>query len=126
MLYNMKEKFKKYIVPIIPSLIIMAIVICNFIIIKDMATRIMLSLFFLFLFFFFLRKIFSIQEKRELSELFYKIGITMFWVWFNVLLFFGCYAAIAKRDYLTVIFSLSVLIVGEPYFLYKTFGKKQI
>lgn len=82
----------------------------------DLLTKVMVTLFLSFTINQFLRNLFLILNKNNMLELFNKINLILFLIYWN-------YIAITKHDYMSILFSLPFLFMGV-FIVYKEFKRK--
>lgn len=89
----------------------------------DLLTKIMVTLFLSFTVNQFLRNLFLILNKNNISELFNKINLILFLIYWLGFLIYWNYIAITKHDYMSILFSLPFLFAGA-FLVCKKFIKK--
>lgn len=115
--------FIKNIIQMIISLFV--IIFFSFILIsnRDLLIKVIVAIFLTFIINQFLRNLFLVLNKNNMSELFNKINLILFLIYWLGFLIYWNYIAITKHDYMSILFSLPFLFMGV-FIVYKEFKRK--
>ena len=89
----------------------------------DLLTKIVVAIFLTFIINQFLRNLFLVLNKNNMSELFNKINLILFLIYWLGFLIYWNYININKHEYMSVLFSIPFLFMGV-FMVYKEFKRK--
>lgn len=113
----------KSIIKMVISLLVIFILGYTLATTSDLLTKIIVIIFMTFIVNQFLRNLFLVLDKNNISELFNKINLILFLIyWFGFLIHWN-YIAITKHDYMSILFSLPFLFIGA-FLVCRKFIKK--